>query len=237
MPGRDDEDDDETLIADLHPSDDHDDGDATLVAAPLPRVAPRGPLPPAAGLPPARMPPPPAAGAPPRTAPPPPQAFRPPPTMGAPTPAPPVQTRRPPADASLDRRALPFAVGAQAPLVSESVAPPRPPDFQPVTRTQEMPNVSHGVAPAPRQAPPSVPAPPLRTAPPPAMQPSAPIQRSAPPPAIQRSAPPPPVPRPPQDSVVVVAPSDATPPLVLRFLLVCGVLTALGLLALIYLEL
>ncbi len=35
----------------------------------------------------------------------------------------------------------------------------------------------------------------------------------------------------------MVAPAVGTPPFVIRFLLVCGVLTALGLLMLIYLEL
>jgi hypothetical protein len=36
---------------------------------------------------------------------------------------------------------------------------------------------------------------------------------------------------------VTVAPPEGTPPFVIRFLLVCGVVTVLGLLALIYLEL
>jgi hypothetical protein len=213
MAGRDDEDDDETLIADLRVDDESTDDGQTLVAAlpplaPQARVSPRGPLPP------------PAAGAPPRTAPPP-QAFGPRPTGTIP-----MQPRRAPPDDSLDRRALPFAVGTREPITTR----PPPADFHPVTRTQELPNVSGGVAPpqpqhVPRSAPAAAPlAAPTRTAPPPAVAPAA-------PPVAQPS------PAPPLEDSVLLPPSDATPPFVMRFLLVCGVLTALGLMALIYLEL
>jgi len=144
-----------------------------------------------------------------------------------------VPSYHPPPDESLERRALPFAVTPaidDGPVRRPSVLP-KISDFNPVTHTQPLIQAPSRVAPEPlaRVAPASIPAPP-RTPPPAPPPPMAPAM------AAPVTAPPPPAPRPPEESVVVV-PSDGTPPFVLRFLLVCGVLTMLGLMALIYLEL
>jgi hypothetical protein len=123
---------------------------------------------------------------------------------------------------SLDARALPFDTGLVRPI---DPAPREASAFVPVARTQELPNVSQGLVPAPGPLP-------------------------APPPSTTEAAHPNPRSRP--SSVVVAAhaasvapapgpsavfPAEGTPLLVIRFLLVCGVITAVGLLALIYLEL
>jgi hypothetical protein len=123
---------------------------------------------------------------------------------------------------NLDARALPFDTGLVRPI---DPAPREASAFVPVTRTQELPNVSQRLVPAPGPLP-------------------------APPPSTTGAAPPNPRSRP--SSVVVAAhaasmapapgpsaafPAEGTPLLVIRFLLVCGVITAVGLLALIYLEL
>jgi hypothetical protein len=105
----------------------------------------------------------------------------------------------------LDARALPFDTGLVRPL---DPAPREASAFVPVTRTQELPNVSQGLVPAPGHPPP----PSVIAA---AHQPS--VAPAAGPPAR--------------------LPAEGTPPVVIRFLLVCGVITVVGLLALIYLEL
>jgi hypothetical protein len=188
MAGPDAEDDDETLIADededegetlVDPLPDEDEEeDETLVASPLVRLALRGPLPvDDTALTPVRRPASRVGGRPP------------------PRPSPPLRPVALP-EIPLDKRALPFAVGAQAPLVSD---PRMRAALVPATRTQELPNV----VPAPVAPAPPRPVPPPSTAP---------------------------------EHAIVPAP-EGMPPFVVRFLLVCGVLTALGLMALIYLEL
>jgi hypothetical protein len=81
--------------------------------------------------------------------------------------------------------------------------------FVPVTQTQELPNVSQGLVRGP-----------LAVRPPPSVVVAAQAPSIAP--ALHLPA---------------VLPAEGTPLLVIRFLLVCGVITAVGLLTLIYLEL
>lgn len=88
-------------------------------------------------------------------------------------------------------------------------APPETSAFVPMTHTQELPNVSQGLVPASVQSP-------LAALPPSVTAPT----------TVARALRPSPV-----------LPVEAMPPLVIRFLLVCAVVTAIGLLVLIYLEL
>lgn len=253
------EEDDETLIAARMPGypghaargappahgphdDDLPDEDATLLAIPRAHVAhaqhaAQHPQPrPAAGLPPPAHPvfaqPRPAAGLPP------PQAFpQPRPAAGFPAATPPPP-RPPPA-------AMP--------------APQPSPGFVPVDRTMEMPMVtwpagSPGVPPAPPpptavHVPPGMPQP-RQGLPPPPSFPGGPRPGATPQPAQSIShpapqhaplpTPPPPAPLPPAVAAPPAPPEaqhEGMPSLVVRWLLVCGLLTVLGLSALIYLQL
>jgi hypothetical protein len=135
--------------------------------------------------------------------------------------------------------------------VTHTMPLPQPPqqaqgqqDFYPVDRTAEMPNVAQGAGFA--QAPPPPAAPAIRSAPPPppavAQLPAVQIAASAQPPVIMHapaSVPPPPASTagvPSRERTTLAPPPEGTPPIVIRFLLLCGLLTVLGLIALIYLE-
>jgi hypothetical protein len=216
--------DDETLIAARMPHGVHDrrvppgsedsDGDATLLA--IPRNAfPAAPRP-AAGLPP---PPRPAAGLPP---PPRPAAGLPPPRL--PTPPPPRPPAPPPAAPA------PYAHHAP-PIVQMPQTGPLP-GFTPVDRTLQMTNAERARMAAAAAA--ALPAPPLPQPPAPLPQPPAPSQQAYP---TARPPPPPMFVTPGGAAFAAAASADGLPHVVVRFLLVSGVITVLGLLALIYLQL
>jgi hypothetical protein len=108
----------------------------------------------------------------------------------------------------------PVAV-APVPVAPAPVAPVTNAALGGITRTQELPNLVAASPAAPLEAPGA---------------------HGAQPPMAAAAAMPVPAARPPLDSVMVVEP-QGTPPIVVRFLLACGVLTVLGLAALVYLEL
>jgi hypothetical protein len=117
-------------------------------------------------------------------------------------------------------------------------------EFYPVDRTAEMPNVTQSAGFA--QAPPPPAAPAIQSAPlpPPAMAqlPAVQIAASAMAPLIVQapaSVPPPPASAagvPSRERATLAPPPEGTPAIVIRFLLLCGLFTVLGLIALIYLE-
>jgi hypothetical protein len=132
-------------------------------------------------------------------------------TRPLPLPTPPPAAGRP-----LPLPTPPPRPGSAPPPAIPRAAPP-PADFEPITHTMELPRVTPPLA-----------NPPVISGPEPAMvEPATLVQRSADVEALLAAP----------SAEVVLAPPEGTPPLVIRFLLVCGMLTVIGLMMLIYLQL